>query len=521
MTAGYLLDAVGLSIHASILAAAGLAAAIAALVSMPRQPDRPDRAASVLLVLVVAGVFAYAMRIAWPAFLPVTTGPDVVHHLQLIHFIARTGRLPHDPATAPLLAEMRGYTPGSHILAAAIGDWLRVDPLRVVYPLAALFVGIKAGMLYEVTRRLLDAAYGSLLALAAPLLVFVPGTFAVGALVTFFFYSQVLSETFAVGVLLFAIAWVQHGRWRDLVLASACALGVVLSWPIWIGPCAVAIAVALACRPLSWPARGAALVTTLLPAATFVAFHQWRNPGYGGIVAARGATDVPSWAALGPAFVVLAIGGALVALRGRGGRVLTVFLAAAVAQGVALALVAVRAGTGSPYMALKMVYLTVVPAAALAALALAWLARWLGARAPSRGRAVAACLPLAVAVLLVRGRVSVRPVHGSLSLDADAVGQWAGAHVPPGCIDYFSRYWLTGYWLHLDVLGNPRESQRMSHESFERADAIAKWIEGRGLPYAIVEDLASVPRDARVDMVPVYRSGAFALVSNRRPAACR
>jgi hypothetical protein len=121
----------------------------------------------------------------------------------------------------------------------------------------------------------------------------------------------------------------------------------------------------------------------------------------------------------------------------------------------------------------------------------------------------------------VRGRVTVRPVHGSLSLDANEVGQWAREHVPPACVDYFSRYWLTGYWLHLDVLGNPRESERMSHESFELADANAKWIEGRGLPYAIVEDLPSIPRDVRVDMVPVYRSGPFVLVSNRRPAACR
>jgi len=520
MTAGYLLDAIGFSINAPILAMTAVAAAAAALASTRRHPEPRHRAASVLLALVVAGVFAYAMWLASPAFLPVTNGPDVVHHLQLIHVIARTWRLPHDPATGPFLLEMRGYTPGSHMLAAAIGAWLRVDPLRVVYPLAALFVALKAGLLYELTRRLIDGDRGSWLALAAPLLVFVPATYFVGALVGFFYYAQVISETFAVGVLLFALSFAQHGRSRDLVFASAAALGVVLSWPVWIGPCALAIAGALACRPLPWRTRGVALVTVLLPAAAFVALHRWRNPGYGGIVAAPGAIDAPSWTALGPAFVLLAIGGAAVALRSQGGRVLVVFLAASLAQCAALVLVAARAGTGSYYMAFKMVYLAVVPAAALAALALAWTAGWLAARVP-RSRAVTAWLPLVVAALLVRGRVTVRPVHGSLSLDANEVGHWAREHVPPACVDYFSRYWLTGYWLHLDVLGNPRESERMSHESFELADANAKWIEGRGLPYAIVEDLPSIPRDVRVDMVPVYRSGPFVLVSNRRPAACR
>jgi hypothetical protein len=88
-------------------------------------------------------------------------------------------------------------------------------------------------------------------------------------------------------------------------------------------------------------------------------------------------------------------------------------------------------------------------------------------------------------------------------------------------VDYFSRYWLTGYWLHLDVLGNPRVADRMSHETFELRDAAAKWIEGRGLPFAIVEDLPSIPRDVRVDMVPLYQRDRFVLVRNLRPVVCR
>ena len=89
--------------------------------------------------------------------------------------------------------------------------------------------------------------------------------------------------------------------------------------------------------------------------------------------------------------------------------------------------------------------------------------------------------------------------------------------MPPGCVDYFSRHWLTGYWLHLDVLGNPRLSDRIRAETFEFPDAVGKWIQGKGLPYAIVEDLAAIPRDARVDMIPLREFGAAALVRNARP----
>jgi hypothetical protein len=47
---------------------------------------------------------------------------------------------------------------------------------------------------------------------------------------------------------------------------------------------------------------------------------------------------------------------------------------------------------------------------------------------------------------------------------------WAREHLPVGCIDYFSRRWLTSYWLHLDLLGNPKHSVRMLNETFEFRD---------------------------------------------------
>ena len=511
MTAGYALDAVGLPINLLAVAAAALAgAAIAVTRSRPVLAPVP----------VVAAVFGYAMWLASPAFLPVTNGPDVVHHLQLIHFIARSGRLPHDPATARFLAEMRGYTPGSHLLAAAVGGWLRLDPLRVVYPLAALFVAVTAGIVFELARRFAPPGMrGWLAALSAPLLALVPAAYFVGALVDFFYFAQIVSEAFAAGALLFALLWLDDGRRRDLMIVSLCAVGVVLAWPVWIGPVAGTVFVVLLLRPASWRARAGALALMLGPAAIVMVVHQWRNPGAAHIVSASGAVTPPSVAVLGAGFLVLVLLGTLLALRTRRGLLVLTFLAVTVLQGGALAVVSARAGSSSYYMAFKMAYLAVVPAAVLAAMPLIRAAEWMTARAP-RAAVLAAGIPLLVAALLVRGRIPVRPLRGSLSLAANDVGVWAREHVPPACVDYFSRYWLTGYWLHLDVLGNPRSSDRMAHETFDFPDVAARWIEGRGLPYAIVEDMTALPHEIRPDMEPLYQRGSFVLVRNRRAAAC-
>jgi hypothetical protein len=64
-----------------------------------------------LSLVVIASAAGYLFWLASPSLLPVTDGPDVVHHLQLIHLIQRTHRLAHDPALAPYLLEMTSYTP--------------------------------------------------------------------------------------------------------------------------------------------------------------------------------------------------------------------------------------------------------------------------------------------------------------------------------------------------------------------------------------------------------------------------
>jgi hypothetical protein len=513
MAAGYCLDLAGLPISPFVLLFVAGAFAIAARVLLQPRFDP-------WFTLVAFAAFAYAMWIVSPAFLPVTNGPDVVHHLQLIHAIETHGRLPHGTTLYPFLLEMMNYTPGAHILAAAAGRLLSVDPLAVVYPIAAAFFAVKAGSIYGLGRRLIRPLPGAAVAaLAAPLLALGAQVYFLGSFVQFFYFSQIVSEAFAIGMLLALVRWLQLGEDRDLVALGACAVGVVLSWPVWIVPAGLTAAIGIVTAPAPRRRPWLVLAMTFAPAAAFAAVHELTHRGAAGIVTSAGAVTAPSVSAFGVGLLILAAAGAVLAVRDRAARSVAVFLGATLLVAGVLALLVVRAGSASFYMPFKMMYLTVPPAAILGAIALARLAS--AASGLRYGRVVAACLPAIVAVLLLPGRVPARRAHGSLSVPARDVALWARGHVPPACIDYFSAYWLTGYWLHLDVLGNPRLSDRMREETFEFRDAAAKWIEGRGLPYAIVENFSAMPRDVRVDMTPVYESGAFALVRNRRPVACR
>src|SRR5262249_8148692 len=175
-----------------------------------REPQGAASGSPALFIAVVVCALGYLLWLASPALLPITDGPDVVHHLQLIHLIQRTHRLPHDPALAPYLAEMMNYTPGGHILAATVAGWLRIDALRVVFPVTALFVAIKFGIVYALAVRVIgDRPGAAWQALSAPVLLLVPAVYTFGSFFRFYFYAQVVSETFVMAMALGAVGWMR------------------------------------------------------------------------------------------------------------------------------------------------------------------------------------------------------------------------------------------------------------------------------------------------------------------------
>jgi hypothetical protein len=525
--------------HPAVLGVAAAAGGAAAFVAC-REPSPSPPGSLLLFASVVAGAFAYLMWLASPSLLPVTIGPDLVHHLQLIHVIQRTHHLAHGDALGPYPLDMMNYTPGAHIAAAALAGWLRVDALRVLFPLTAAFAAVKAGIVYALALRIIadrgERPGVALYALAAPVLLLVPSAHTLGSLFHFFFYAQVVSETFAVAMVLAAMTWARTGDRRHLWLASACAAGVFLSWPVWIGPALAAVfAVILAASPYT-RARLAAAAIVVTPMAVFALLHAAAHPGGAAIIGSSGAVTRPSAETVGVAFAVLGLIGAILAFRSvpagperalasRGAgperpsasRGMAVLLAVTVLQALALAALDWRAGSTSFYMPLKMVYLAVLPCAVLGALALAEASATISSRLPVLRRVVP-LVPLIAALLLARGRDAGEAPARSADRAVAGGGLWARGAVPPGCVDYFSRHWLTGYWLHLDVR-QPRLSDRMRAETFDFPDVVAKWIQGRGLPYGIVEDLAAVPRDARVDMRVLREFPPAAVVQNARPGS--
>src|SRR5262245_52417227 len=151
VAAGYLADTLGIPMHPLWMGMLLLAAIGIVLMRYRAETDIAPRE-NARDVLAVAGVtiaaFAYFLWLAAPSLLPITIAPDVVHHLILTHLIQRTHHLAHDPALAPYLLEMMGYTPGAHILTALAASWLRVDALRLMHPAAALFAALNLGIIY-------------------------------------------------------------------------------------------------------------------------------------------------------------------------------------------------------------------------------------------------------------------------------------------------------------------------------------------------------------------------------------
>ena len=100
-------------------------------------------------------------------------------------------------------------------------------------------------------------------------------------------------------------------------------------------------------------------------------------------------------------------------------------------------------------------------------------------------------------------------------------GQWARANTATGCVDYLVADSYSAYWLHLAVLGNARDSARsLENDTYEPQPALVRWIEPGGLPYAIVDDYSTLPKDIRESLDVVARFDRSAVVRRRGPAFC-
>ena len=484
-----------------------------------RRSSEPDAAALAAFGSVVVATFAWLMWRARPDFLPTGTGSDLAHHLALLSYIEKHGRLAHDAGTGAYLGEMIDYTPGAHFLAVLAGRWLRSDALQAVHGTIALTVALKSGIVFLIARRLMPAAVPRIpFAITAVLLLWLPFVFFVGSFMTESFLSQVVSELFAVALWWVLVVWDEQPNREAMALFALFGVATFLTWPVWIGPLVLLLAaLVLMHRELAWRQRLQDLAIALVPVGIVAAIYTSSRLVYGlDMVHAVGFAIWPSPLTLGATFMILGSIGFLRSLVTGHARSVALLLLAIVLQGAALIVTGLNSGATAPYLSLKMTYLAIYPLAVGGATVLASLWR---ALSPT-GRYP--WLPvLVVALAAGRAIASAAPVRPVVSQPVFLAADWARTRFPPDCIDYLVEDGYTAYWLHLAVFGNPRAAGRaLEDDTFEPKKAIVRWILPGGLRYAIADDFDRLPRDIRSNVDVLTRFGPAAVVQRRGTSSC-
>jgi hypothetical protein len=482
-------------------------------------------------VAVLAGitgfVFAWLLWLSWPDLLPLGGGADLAHHLQLIDHIERHWRLVHDASVEAYLGEMVHYTPGAHLLAAIAGRLTGTDGFHAVHPLLALSVALKAGFVFLIALRMLPRDVPRVpLALVAALLISLPRAFFIGSFTRYSFFAQVVSETFAVVMWWALVTWDERPGSGAMAMFAVAGTAAFLTWPVWIGPPMVVLVLLVAARSeLSISRKLRHLTLGAAPIVIVAAIYAAGRLGWTRIAGTDADMPLPAWSDFNWRFLGLSAAGVVAVSAGRRGRATALLLAAGAAQAAALFALAKANGASVPYMAIKMAYLAIYPLAASATLAIAlvWRAAGSAPGSPLRGRAADGMAWMAVAILA--GVVGRQAFHAPMqrpmvSESLYLAGQWARAHVEPACVDYIVGHDNTAYWLHLAVLGNRRMSARTADDStFTTRDAIIRWINPGGLPYAVA-DLGTLPRDVLTEVDELARFGTAVVIKRRGESSC-
>jgi hypothetical protein len=243
-----------------------------------------------------------------------------------------------------------------------------------------------------------------------------------------------------------------------------------------------------------------------------------------GILRANGEAVVPDVRIAGWPLLALALVGLAISFRRRRLLPLFVFSAAAVLQTLALYEYDSRHRIQTFYVARKMFHLLVYPAIVGAMAGIFAIADGIATRLPQR---VAASRTILVALLVVavfagrRDLLLTRP-HTAITEPVLEAGLWAKRNVPSDCVEYLTDHWITAYWLHADVLGNPRRMTRTNEiiSVFDYGRAIERWKSAEGLPYAIVTDWPRLPPHAREAARVLQAFGDAAVVERVGGGVC-
>jgi hypothetical protein len=531
----YFFDRAGAAFTPARMLVVTIAAGVSCLLALWRGAEAD--AAGWTWIAVFASAWGWLLWLARPSLLPLGSGPDLTHHLQLVRFIEQHWTLVHEPPVEWWLGEMVQYTPGSQALIALAGAWTGRDGLHALHPFVAAAVALKWSILLLIVLRLLAGHRGAAggrvaaagvariaLAVAGVLMLGFPLAYAIGAFAQDSFIAQVVAELYVVAMWWTLAAWDERPSLAPAALFAIFGAAAFLTWPVLAGAPMLAAAIVMLVHdgaPLHARVRDAAAALSPIVAVASVYFIG--RVGWLSILATGGKVLHPSVSEYTPWFLAASIAGVIPALFLRRARATLVFTAAVLAEAAALFAAARTRGTGTPYMALKMFYLLVYPQAALAALACAAAVDRLSVRIMSLTRTPVPALLLAVSVgaaSFAHARtVIARPLsEPAITEPLARAADWVAAHGHPGCVEYLVADANTAYWLHLAALGNRRMSARTADAStFELRDALVRWLTPGGLEYAIVERHA-IPAgiDRELDVAADFGD---AVVARRKGAA--
>jgi hypothetical protein len=132
-------------------------------------------------------------------------------------------------------------------------------------------------------------------------------------------------------------------------------------------------------------------------------------------------------------------------------------------------------------------------------------------------------VPVAVVGLAVVTVVPSAPLPSAVSVDAYQAGRWAKVNLPSDCVDYVSDHWVSAYWLHVAVLGNPRLSphtEQIAADWNYAQTSRERWEQATALPYAIITDWLHAPGSVKTLSAVMYQAGSAAVVQRVGQTAC-
>lgn len=527
----YAVDRIGLSFPPAVMLVAAALSAVACWTASTRDPGDAGRAEVPALLALLVATLAWLLWIARPDWLPLGTGPDLTHHLLLIHYIETHWTLVHDPAAAPFLGEMAVYTPGSHVLAALAGAWSRSSGLHALHPIMSAALALKVGFVFLIGCRMLPPAVPRApLAAAGALSMFAAQGMLLGSFLHYSFFAQVVAELFSVAMWWAVIVWSAQPRTALAAVIGILGAATFLTWPILVGPPLLVLALVTLLGPAAgrtqrW--RGAALAMAVTGA--FALLFTIGRSQFAIIAGAPGNTIIPAVAVYGWPLLLASAMGVVLALTDRRSWPIAMMAAAVLVQAAGLFLFA-RAHHNVPYMAQKMFFLLLFVQGTAVAATLGQLWVWLPRlwRGAGGGRLTPALAWIAAGIVLL---LVARPLAGAparlrlvyepaITAPLERAGLWAAANLPKDCVDYLVPNYASAYWLHLAVLGNPRAGARTGDSrTYDLVPSLVRWLTPGGVPYAIV-DVPHVPRDVASDLDVVARFDSAVVARRRSAAAC-